>query len=297
LTADVTRDQSLTSAGSAVGTLAYMSPERARGKELDARTDIFSFGAVLYEMATGVESFRGNSVTDILDAVLNRAPVAPVRLNPAIPAELEHIISKALEKDPKLRYQGAAEMRADLQRLKRDTDSARVVAPSAEAPPVAAPGVAAPAVPAVQAARRARGGRFLWTGSAAAVALGLAIAVWLFLPRHAYALKPTDTIVLADFANSTGDVVFDDTLKTALNVSLRQSPFLNALPESEVAKTLQEMTRPADTKLTPEVARELCQRSGSKRSIARSMSSVRDPFFTPVLQQPILKLNSCISAW
>jgi eukaryotic-like serine/threonine-protein kinase len=292
----VTRDQSLTSAGSAVGTLAYMSPEQARGKELDARTDIFSFAAVLYEMATGVEPFRGNSATDILDAVLNRAPVAPVRLNPAIPAELEYIFSKTLEKDPKLRYPGAAEMRADLHRLKRDTDSARVVAPSAEAPPVAASGVAAPAVPAVQAARRTRGGRFLWTGSAAAVALGLAIAVWLFLPRHAHALKPTDTIVLADSANSTGDVVFDDTLKTALKVSLRQSPFLNVLPESEVAKTLQEMTRPADTKLTPEVARALCQRAGSKRPIARSMSSVRDPFFTPVLQQPILKLNSCISA-
>jgi eukaryotic-like serine/threonine-protein kinase len=123
VTADVTGDLNLTAAGSAVGTVAYMSPEQARGKELDTRTDIFSFGAVLYEMATGAQPFRGESATDILDAVLNRAPVAPVRLNPSIPAELEHIVNKALEKDPKLRYQGAAEIRTDLQRLKRDSQS------------------------------------------------------------------------------------------------------------------------------------------------------------------------------
>jgi len=278
LTADVTGDLSLTTTGSAVGTVAYMSPEQARGKELDSRTDIFSFGAVLYEMATGVESFRGNSATDILDAVLNRAPVAPVRLNPAVPAELEHIINKALEKDPKLRYQGAAEMRADLQRLKRDTDSGHSAATGAEGPPVAAPAIAAPSAPGVQAARRTRGRRFLWTGAGAVVALGLAIAGWLFLPRHAHALNEKDTIVLADFTNSTGDAVFDDALKQALAVDLGQSPFLNILSDGKVRATLQQMTHSPSERLTEETAREVCQRAGSKAFISGSIAGLGNQY-------------------
>jgi eukaryotic-like serine/threonine-protein kinase len=254
--------QQLSTAGAAMGTLAYMSPEQARGKELDARTDIFSFGLVLYEMATGRQTFSGNTSADIFDAILNRTPTAPVRLNPEIPAELEHIISKALEKDTKLRYQSAAEMRADLQRLQRDTDAGRVSTASGGK------------VGEVPAARRKRW-RVL-VPAIAAVLFCLAAGAWLYFARRAQAhlLTEKDTIVLGDFTNTTGDAIFDDTLKTALTVSLRQSPFLNVLPDSEVASNVKLMTRPADTKLTPAVASELCQRAGSKAYMTGSIGSL-----------------------
>jgi serine/threonine protein kinase/Tfp pilus assembly protein PilF len=276
--------QQLSTPGAAMGTLAYMSPEQARGKELDGRTDIFSFGLVLYEMATGKQAFSGSSSAEIFDAILNRTPVAPVRLNPEVPSKLEDVISKALEKDKRLRYQSPAEMRTDLQRLKRDTDSGRTAAVTTATEPVFASSVTAAspaptplvgqgsAVSAVPPKTHAA--RWPILAGVAVVAVVLGVGAWLYFARKAQALTEKDTIVLGDFTNITGDAVFDDTLKTALDVSLRQSPFLNVLSDSEVTKTLQEMTRPAGAKLTPQVARELCQRAGSKAYLAGTISSL-----------------------
>src|ERR1017187_6111993 len=259
----VESEEHLTSPGSALGTVAYMSPEQVRAKELDSRTDLFSFGAVLYEMATGALPFRGESTGVIFDSILNRAPVPAVRLNHDVPAELERIINKALEKDRNLRYQHASEIRTDLQRLKRDTESGRSSA-------------AVSGTVAVQAARVTK----LWKIAVPVLLVALLVGGGLYYRSRQQGKRLTekDTIVLADFANSTGDAIFDDTLKTALSVSLRQSPFLNMLSDSEVAKTLQQMTRPTSTKLTPDLAREVCQRAGSKVYVAGSIASLGNEY-------------------
>jgi serine/threonine protein kinase len=252
----------LTSPGTMLGTVAYMSPEQVRAKELDARTDLFSFGAVLYEMATGDLPFQGESSAVICEAIMNRAPVAAVRLNHDVPPKLEDIINKALEKDRNLRYQSAAEMRADLQRLKRDSESGYSSATSSSMATVdKAPD------------RRVAKG---WKIAVPVLLVALLVTGALYYRSHQESKRLTDkdTIVLTDFANSTGDPVFEDTLKTGLNVSLRQSPFLNVLSDSEVEKTLQQMTHPAGTKLTPELARELCLRARSKAYIAGSIGSL-----------------------
>jgi serine/threonine protein kinase/Tfp pilus assembly protein PilF len=253
-------DLSLSLTGVAMGTVPYMSPEQVRGEKLDARSDLFSFGLVLYEMATGKQAFRGDTTAELHEAILNLTPVPARELNPELPLKLEDIINKALEKDRNLRYQHAADMRMDLHRLKRDSDSEHSAAASSG--PVAA--LEAPA------AQR----RKLWNIAVSVLLVALLVAGGLYRSHQGKRLSEKDTIVLADFANGTGDPIFDDTLKTALSVSLRQSPFLNVLSDSEVAKALQLMTRPASTKLTPEVTRELCQRAGSQAYIAGLIGSL-----------------------
>jgi serine/threonine protein kinase/tetratricopeptide (TPR) repeat protein len=260
----VTHDSSaqyLTSPGMMLGTVAYMSPEQVRAKELDARTDLFSFGAVLYEMATGHMPFTGSSSGEICSAILRDEPPLPSQVTLPVSSELEAIIVKALEKDRELRYQHASEMRTDLQRLKRDSESGRYAAVSSSS------------------ARKAREKSFprnrkRWVVIASAgVVLAALVAGGLYYRWHqAKRLTDKDTVVLADFDNSTGDAVFDDALQTALMISLNQSPFLDVLPESKVSDTIKLMARPANTPLTPELARELCVRVGSKAYIAGSIA-------------------------
>ena len=259
----VSLEERLTNPSAAVGTVAYMSPEQVRCKELDARTDLFSFGVLLYEMATGTLPFRGESTGVIFDSILNRTPVPPVRMNPDAPPDLERIINKALEKDRKLRYQHASEMSTDLRRLERDADS------GGHGSAASSGTVEVRELPATRVAK-------VWKRAVPVLLVALLVSGGFYYRSHQQSKRLTDkdTIVLSDFANTTGDAIFDDTLKTALTASLRQSPFLNLLSDDRVGATLKLMTRPANTLLTAEVTREVCQRSHSNAYIGGSIATL-----------------------
>ncbi|HLH10022.1 MAG TPA: protein kinase, partial [Terriglobales bacterium] len=265
LSAEPTSDEleQLTRSGMTIGTFTHMSPEQVRGEDLDARTDLFSFGVVLYEMSTGTLPFRGQTSSMVAEAILNRVPVPPGRLNPEIPSRLEEIIHKALEKDRELRYQTAAEIRADLQRLKRDSDSGHVIAETA-------PGNMEPF---------AKSSQLRWKAALGAVIIVLAASGgWLLFAHKTHALTNKDTIVLADFANSTGDPVFDGALRQGLSVQLEQSPFLSLVSDDRIQQTLQMMGQKQDAKLTPEIARDVCERVGSTAVIEGSIAQVGTPY-------------------
>jgi predicted Zn-dependent protease len=261
LVEDEIEEESLTHEGVIPGTTAYMSPEQVRGEEIDGRSDLFSLGVVLYELATGQRPFAKKNRVLTMDAILHAQPPAPTTLNSQLPAGLDTIISKALEKDRERRYQHAADLRSDLLNVKRVIESGTRAVVSA--------------VPAAARPKRHIAGWVL----ALSAALAIVVTVGVFLYSHrATALTEKDTIVLADFDNKTGDPVFDETLKQALAVDLGQSPFLNILSDRRVAATLRMMGRSPDQPLAGEAARELCQRVGSKALLAGSISRLGNDY-------------------
>ncbi len=256
------RENHDTSTRTGAGSAPYMSPEQVRGEELDQRTDLFSFGAVLYEMAIGERAFAGTTPAAAFDGILNRRPAAPTTRRPDLPAGLEPVIEKALEKDRLLRYQTAADLLEDLRRVRRDLEGRTVVAAGTTTRSHSG------------RARPRAGRRTLAIGLGVAALAVLVVILWRSMGLRAAPLTERDSVLLADFANTTGDPVFDETLREALAVQLSQSPFLDVVPGERVRETLQMMTRAPGERLTRELAREVCERQGARAMIGGSIAGV-----------------------
>jgi len=266
----VTQDAPLTSLGVIAGTTPYLSPEQIRSDDLDGRTDVFSLGAVIYEMATGKRAFAEKNTALTIDAVLNKHPVPARGINPELPSELEWIITKALEKDRGDRYENAAEMKTDLQRLKHAVESGL---------PITAGVAVGHRGSRSNLAARSRG-RGYWILSIAILVIvaGAVYGVFHHRSLQVSKLSANDTIVLADFDNATGDSVFDGSLKQGLSIALSQSPFLNVVSNRKVRDTLKLMTQPPNAVLTSELAQEVCERTSSKAYVAGTIAPVGSSF-------------------
>ncbi|MGB2639961.1 MAG: protein kinase [Candidatus Acidiferrum sp.] len=271
--------ESVSVVGIISGTPAYMSPEQVRGDDLDPRTDIFALGLLLYVMATGRQAFSGKTGGAIIEAILTRAPESVRKVNPQIPPQLEEIINKCIQKDRTLRYPTAAAVRADLLQLKRVNESGQFAAAvsAARTAPASAPIPVLATAPPAAALIPPRVPLYRWkplVALAAALVALLALAAWFYNTRRVHALTQADTIVLADFANKTGDPIFDDTLRQGLAAQLQQSPFLSLVSEQKIQQTLRLMGLPPDSKLSPTIAGDLCQRAGSKAYLSGSISNL-----------------------
>jgi eukaryotic-like serine/threonine-protein kinase len=240
----------LSRTGVAMGTAGYMSPEQVRGEKLDARTDLFSLGLVLYEMATGQRAFAGDTTAELYDAILKHQPVPPRQLNSGIPVQLELIINRALEKDRETRYQTAAEMLVELRHLREPSGSTVAEVPSASRKRLLA----------------------LALGFAVLLAVVAAGVRSYLADRQSNRLTEQDGVILASFANSTGEDIFEASLGRALLIALQQSPMLNLLPLGKTTAALKSMSKPPGTPLTVDVVPEVCRLAGGKAYVAGSIS-------------------------